>query len=258
MGICDTVPGVSGGTMAVILGIYEELIRSISGLMSREWRSHLGFLFPLGIGMGAGLVGFMNIMDQLLQRYPQEIFFLFSGLLIGVLPFLWREGQQRSRFRAAHWAILMAAAAGAFFISTGASAVGGAALELTASNAWYFFLAGWAASTALLLPGVSGAFILLLFGLYETASASLSVTSPDIGVIFVLGSGVAVGALLSSKAIKWLLASVPSYTYAAIIGLILGAVTSLLPGFGAGSTLISVAAFGAGIIIAYVLSLKQP
>jgi putative membrane protein len=259
MGICDIVPGVSGGTMALILGIYENFIKAVSGFFSRDWKRHLGFLIPLGAGMMFAIVSLANAMNFLLERYSQETNFLFTGLLVGVLPLLLKNSHGRKSFRPVHLLLLFIMALLALFIGGAAQQDGGTAiLELTAQNAWLFFIAGWIASMAMLLPGVSGAFVLLLFGVYQTATNALSVTNPNLPVILLVGSGVIVGFIISSKGIRYLFHHYPSYTYAGIIGLIIGAAFTIFPGFGNGSAAASTFAFAAGTATAYVLSLKQP
>src|SRR5699024_11762640 len=80
--------GVSGGTIAVLLGIYDRLIASINGLFSKEWKRHLGFLIPLGIGAGLALFSLSHLMEWLIDTYPVPTFYTFIGLIVGVLPFL--------------------------------------------------------------------------------------------------------------------------------------------------------------------------
>ncbi|PRO65007.1 DUF368 domain-containing protein [Alkalicoccus urumqiensis] len=259
MGICDIIPGVSGGTMALILGIYEQFIRAVSGFFSREWKRHLGFLLPLGAGMIAAIVALSNIINLLLEAFEQETFFLFTGLLIGILPLLIREGRFRQSFTIRHAFLIIGMAVFAYLVGAQAAAdESSAAMQLGASNSWYFFISGWLASMAMLLPGVSGAFVLLLLGVYTTATDALSITNPDFAVIALVGSGVIVGFILSSKGIRWMFHRYPTYTYASIIGLILGAAVVIFPGFGSGSTAASLLCLAGGVSAAYYMSLKQP
>ena len=84
IGISDLIPGVSGGTIAFILGIYDELLASISGFFSRNWKKHIGFLLPLGIGIGITLLLFSRVIEYLLKNYYAPTQFFFLGLVIGV------------------------------------------------------------------------------------------------------------------------------------------------------------------------------
>src|SRR5690606_21094265 len=110
IGICDLIPGVSGGTVAVVLGIYDELLAAIGGFFSREWRRHLAFLLPLGLGVAGALLGFSRAIDYVLAGYyvPTQMFFM--GLILGVRPMLLRRSDARRTFARAHL-VLMAASA---------------------------------------------------------------------------------------------------------------------------------------------------
>lgn len=87
MGASDLIPGVSGGTIALLLGIYDRFIEAINGLFSRKWKRHLTFLIPLGIGAGTAIVSLSKVIDWLLKHHPGPLQFFFLGLILGVLPF---------------------------------------------------------------------------------------------------------------------------------------------------------------------------
>src|SRR5690625_6766712 len=91
MGVIDVVPGISSSTIAVLLGIYDRLIAALSGLFSKEWKKHLQFLLPLGIGIAFAIFSFSHVMNWLLEHYNRQTFYFFIGLIIGVLPFLFYE-----------------------------------------------------------------------------------------------------------------------------------------------------------------------
>src|SRR5690625_5145324 len=91
MGGTDVIHGVSGGTIAVVLGIYDRLIAAINGIFSKDWKKHLGFLIPLGIGIVTAIFTLAHLMEWLLIYYPGPTFYFFLGLIIGVLPLLFRE-----------------------------------------------------------------------------------------------------------------------------------------------------------------------
>src|SRR5690625_4228471 len=98
MGISDVVPGVSGGTIAVILKFYDELIMAINGFFSRKWKEHLRFLVPLAIGMGLAIFSFSRVMDWLLTFYERPTYYFFLGLIVGILPNLFKESKARITF----------------------------------------------------------------------------------------------------------------------------------------------------------------
>lgn len=250
MGISDLIPGVSGGTIAFILGIYDRLLLAISGFFSREWKKHIGFLLPLGIGIGLTLLLFSRVIDFLLKGYPQPTQFFFLGLIIGVVPFISRQAGVRKNFKIGHFILLLivgAALASTAFIKPAET---GIITSLTPQNTIGLFLAGWAGSMAMLLPGVSGSFVLLLLGVYSTAINALSTF--NIPVIIVIGAGVIVGFIVSSRAIHFLLDKFTHAMFAIIIGLILGSVFVIFPGIPESGTpfVMSVIALITGLIVA--------
>lgn len=228
MGISDLIPGVSGGTIAFLLGIYDRLLTSISGIFSKEWRKHIGFLFPLAIGMGLTLLLFSRVIKFLLANYFAPTQFFFIGLIIGTLPFMARQARMKSSFKAGHYIVLLIV--GVLLAMTGfiAPADSSVITSLTPATTAVLFLSGWAASTAMLLPGISGSFVLLLLGMYSTAIGALS--DFNIPIIIVIGLGVVLGFLISSKIIHYLLNQHGTLTFAIIIGLIAGSVVVIYPG----------------------------
>lgn len=254
MGISDLIPGVSGGTIAFILGIYDELLAAISGFFSRNWKKHIGFLLPLGIGMGATLLLFSRVIEYLLENHPAPTQFFFMGLVIGVIPFITKQADVKKNFTWKHLLVIVlvgAALASLAFIKPQDTAV---ITTLTASNAIGLFFAGWAGSMAMLLPGISGSFILLILGVYSTAIGALS--NFNLPIIAVIGAGVIVGFIISSKAISYLLKHFMYITFAVIIGLIIGSLFVIYPGIPESGTpfVMSVIAFFTGIVVANMFS----
>lgn len=249
MGISDLIPGVSGGTIALILGIYDRLLLSISGFFSKEWKRHLLFLVPLGLGIGAALLLFSRLIDYLLTNHIVPTQFFFIGLVLGVLPFIAKEAGMSKNFSPIHYVLLgavgVALAATAFLNPAESEPI----RELNASNAVGLFFSGWLGSMAMLLPGISGSFILLLLGTYSTAIAALS--DLNLPIIAVIGAGVGVGFIISSKVIHYLLSRIPHIMYAIIIGLIGGSVFVIFPGLpGDGVTwIVSLLTFFTGMFL---------
>ena len=253
MGISDLIPGVSGGTIAFILGIYDRLLEAISGLFSKEWRKHLSFLIPLAIGIGAALLIFSRVIDFLLEEYEAPTFYFFLGLIIGVLPFIAKQAKMTTEFRSYHFLVMLIVAVGlgsTAFLAPKTIMI----TTLTLSSAVGLFFAGWLASMAMLLPGVSGSFVLLLLGVYHTATKALSTL--NLPIILVIGAGVAVGFIVSSKAIAYILANYRRFTFAVIIGLILGSIFVIYPGIPESGTplVMSVIAFITGCIVATIFN----
>lgn len=258
MGVSDLIPGISGGTIAVVLGIYDRLLAAISGFFSREWKKQLGFLIPLGVGIGAALLLLSRLIEYLLASYYEPTQFFFTGLILGVLPLILRKAEARTKFKAVHVVVLIVAAgllASTAFLRTDATS--DPITVLTWSNGIGLFLSGWLASMAMLLPGISGSFVLLLLGVYSTAISALS--SLNIGIIAVIGAGVVVGFVVSSRLIRYLLDLFPYMTYAVIIGLILGSIVIVFPGIpsGTGMMATSVGTLLLGLIVAVFMGRKE-
>jgi putative membrane protein len=254
IGISDLIPGVSGGTIAFILDIYDELLASISGFFSRDWRKHIGFLLPLAIGMGATLLLFSRVIEFLLKNYHAQTQFFFLGLVIGVLPFIARQANVKKNFKLGHFLVILivgAALASLAFINPQDTAP---ISRLTASNALGLFFAGWAGSMAMLLPGISGSFVLLILGVYSTAIGALS--NLNLPILAVIGAGVIVGFIVSSKIINYLLTHFTYVTFAVIIGLIIGSVFVMYPGFPKDGSyfVMSILTFFIGLLVASLFS----
>ncbi len=248
MGISDLIPGVSGGTIAFILGIYDRLLESISGFFSRDWKKYLGFLVPLGIGVVITLLLFSRVIEYLLEHHYEATQFFFMGLIIGVIPYIMKQAEVKKNFTARHVVILLVigtALAITAFIPTEENLA--PITSLTVPVFFLLFFSGWLASMAMLLPGISGSFILLLLGVYSTAINALSTL--NIPVAMAIGAGVIIGFIVSSKAIQYLLEHFTYVTYAAIIGLILGSLFVVFPGFSANITTLvtSIITFALGL-----------
>lgn len=258
MGASDMIPGVSGGTIAVILGIYDRLLEAVSGFFSRSWKRHIGFLLPLVIGAGLALLFLSRFIDYFLAHYYAPTQFFFLGLIIGVLPLLINQAAVKTTFRLRHFVLLIVAAvliAATALVDTGGT--GEPLQSLTLTSGLGLFASGWLASMAMLLPGISGAFILLLLGVHTTAIHALS--HLQLSIIAVIGAGVILGFIISSKGIRYLLAHYYHMTYAAIIGLIIGSVFVVFPGFAndTATIVVSVVAFAAGLALTFFVGRRQ-
>ncbi|AOV07268.1 DUF368 domain-containing protein [Sporosarcina ureilytica] len=254
IGISDLIPGVSGGTIAFILGIYEQLLTAISGFFSRDWKKHIGFLLPLAIGMGGTLLIFSRLIEYLLKNYHAQTQFFFLGLIIGVVPFISKQVNVKKNFKLGHYLLVIIVGAALASLAFVSPQDYGTITKLTSSNALGLFLAGWAGSMAMLLPGISGSFILLLLGVYSTAISALS--NLNLPIIIVIGSGVIVGFIVSSKVIRYLLERFKYGTFAVVIGLIIGSVFVIYPGLPKDGTflMMSLLTFFIGLLVASLFS----
>ncbi|WP_254901664.1 DUF368 domain-containing protein [Thalassobacillus devorans] len=253
MGASDVVPGVSGGTIAVVLGIYDRWIEAINGIFSKRWKEHLGFLIPLLLGVGTAFLLLSRVIEWLFEHYPEPTQFFFLGLIIGVLPYLYHKADMKHTFQLKHYLLLLIGAvivASMVFFQAGETE---AMQNLTMENYILLFFSGWIASSAMVLPGISGSFLLLIIGVYTTVISGISDFRLDI--IAVVGLGLVIGVVAMSKIVKFFLENYTAGTFAVIIGLVVGSVVVIFPGIPESGGLIaaSIIAFIGGLLAAYLL-----
>lgn len=230
MGAADVVPGVSGGTIAFISGIYEELISTISGVkvsllsiwkkdgFKAMWTELNGnFILALFLGILISIFSLMRLANFLLENYPVLIWSFFFGL---VLASIWFVAKQIPKW---DWKVILAAIIGAgvaFYIVS--------LPPLSASNSYFFlFFAGAVAVCAMILPGISGAFILVLLGAYKSITEAAH--DFDFKILGVVGLGAVFGLLTFSKVLKWLFVHYSSITLAVLTGFIAGSLNKIWP-----------------------------
>nr|MBA5588280.1 DUF368 domain-containing protein [Anaerobacillus isosaccharinicus]QOY38586.1 DUF368 domain-containing protein [Anaerobacillus isosaccharinicus] len=254
MGITDLIPGISGGTIAMVLGIYHELLASINGVFSKDWRKHLLFLAPLLLGIGIALVSFSRLIEWLIINHSQPLFFFFNGLILGIIPFLLRTANYKKTFQVSHYTLLIIAAI--LVASTSLIHEGGMQeiwTNLSLSEYIFLFFSGWLASSAMILPGISGSLIFLLLGVYPTVINAISTL--NLTVILVTGLGIVFGIIITSKLVQFLLLQFSTLTYSVMIGLVFGSLIVTFPGLPATVpyTILCIALFLTGSILAIML-----
>ena len=232
IGIANIIPGVSGGTLAVILGIYDKLITSISTFLTDTANRKRNFLFLTKIGLGAiiGVAGFSHILTYLIEVHPTPTYTFFVGLIIGTVPII-LKGHPNMKVSPTRF---ISFAIGATLISlmspstTTGTEVSSTALILSDIPTTLYFLSGLIAAAAMIVPGVSGSFMLLILGTYGYILNA--VKTLHIPTIAIVGLGAISGILVFSKLISLSLKKHPSLTYYFIIGLLIGSIPKLFPG----------------------------
>ncbi|ARU57665.1 membrane protein [Oleiphilus messinensis] len=230
MGAADIVPGVSGGTIAFITGIYQELIDTLSGVHPRllvEWRNNGflafwqalngNFLICLFSGILLSVFSLAKLISYLLVAHPQLVWSFFFGLIIASV---WHVGRQVQRWSPMVIVTFLLGAAIAYMITT----VTPGAVEPTTLNV---FLAGMVAISAMILPGISGSFILLLLGLYQAILSA--VKSLDFVTIGVFGAGCVCGLLAMSHLLSWAFRRFPELVLSLLCGFMVGALNKVWP-----------------------------
>ena len=230
MGAADVVPGVSGGTMAFILGIYEELLHSISTFTRREtlqmvfrldWRGlwHAlpwRFLLALGIGIALAVLSLAQFLEWALEVYPERVWSFFLGLVVASVLIIGRQ---------VPWRRALVVVAGLFAL--GAWWIVGMVPTQTPDTPLLLMLSGALAICAMILPGISGSFILVLLGKYQTVLGA--VNDRDLVVIGLVGFGAVVGLMSFARVVSWLFRTRHNATIAAITGLLLGSTRKIWP-----------------------------
>ena len=230
MGACDVVPGVSGGTVAFVTGIYEKLISSLTLLrpsllielkekgLAFAWKKIDGnFLTSLGLGIVVGLITFAKLITLLLVQYPPVIWSLFFSLV------LFSAFSMLTKIKSWNYksiAFLLSGSLFGYFITVLAPSSG-------SSSYIFIFFSGFIAICAMILPGISGSFILLLLGQYVFIIKSL--LQFDLPVILTFGTGCLLGLLLFSHILKWLFAHHHDQAFCLLTGIMFGSLNKLWP-----------------------------
>lgn len=230
MGAADAIPGISGGTIALISGLYEELITTISNIkpslfktlfkdgLAAFWKEANGnFVVALLSGILISFISFMRLAKYLLENHPVLIWSFFFGLIVASIYFV---GKQITKWNLSAIIALIIGAAIAFYVSM---------LPVMASNDNVFFLlfAGAIAICAMILPGISGSFILIILGAYKSLSDAIH--DIDINKLLIFTAGCIVGLLSFSHALKWLFKNYYNVTLALLTGFIFGSLNKVWP-----------------------------
>ena len=239
MGIADAFPGISGGTMALILGVYKELVNSISIInfslfktlkkvgLREFWKKLNGtFLVILFSGIISSLVVFMNLASFLIDNFPILIWSFFLGLVSASIYIILKptdlfDFNNKTKHILKNWFLLISS----FYVSYLLTSL--PEINNLNENILFIFFAGFIASCAMILPGISGSYILVILGLYKTMSKALINVELDKIVIF--GFGVILGLTSFSKVVKWGFDKFPNKILIMMTGLIIGSIHKLWP-----------------------------
>lgn len=231
MGIADAIPGISGGTIALLLGIYEELIGSISNFninlfqnlknkgIKYCWNKINGnFLLSLISGVLLSLVSFVKIFSILIEKYPLFIWSFFLGLILATLFVINRHIK---KWDIANFILIFIFA----FLTILLSIINPSISENI--NLFYILICGIIASSAMILPGISGSLILVILGVYTLIINALNNLEYNIILVFLIGC--LIGIINFSKIIKWLFHNYRDYTFSIMLGLVIGSIYTVWP-----------------------------
>ena len=241
MGAADIVPGVSGGTVALVLGIYERLIHNVhtgAQALKELVKWNVGEFVPTlkkveWVWLGSLLAGILlavaalsSVISSLLEHHPIRMSGLFFGLVLGSMTVAWRIIR---KIGAREIGVLIVVAVGLFVLLglRSNTEVADGAAEVVTKSWWIFFLAGALAICAMILPGISGSFILVMIGMYTEVLGA--VNERDLVPIAATGLGCVIGLALFSSVLNWALEHHHDLVMAAMVGLMLGSLRVLWP-----------------------------
>ena len=230
MGAADVVPGVSGGTIAFISGIYEELLKTISSVnlgalktlkkegVKAAWKSINGnFIVTLFLGIGISIASLAKLISYLLEAHPILIWSFFFGLVLASIVYV---GKQVKSWNTRSIVSLIIGTGFAFWITI-------LPPMANSNELWFIFISGMIAICAMILPGISGSFILLIMGSYQTVLGA--VKDKDLLTIGVFMAGAVIGLLSFSRVLKWMFAKYHDLTIAVLTGFLIGSLNKLWP-----------------------------
>ena len=266
IGVANIIPGVSGGTLMITLGIYEEVIKTISHFF-KNWKKNLKFIIPLGIGMILSILLLSKLISLCLDKYPFPTTLFFIGLIIGGIPLLWN----RSKAAKGNWSnwlvfgITFAIVLTFAFLKSGNNVISFENMNLL--NYVTLFVIGMISAATMVIPGISGSFVLMLLGFYEPIVKTIkdltnfSLLTHNLLILIPFGLGIIVGIILVAKLIEYLLNRYPIKTYYGVLGFVIASLVAIIKpiiGINVGviEIIISIILIIAGSIIAYKLGDK--
>ena len=239
MALADSVPGISGGTVAFILGFYEKFINSINAFVTKgeDKKKAFSFLFKLGIGWAIGMALAAIVLSKLFEDHIYSVSSLFIGFIVFAIPIIIKEEKDTLKGKYGYLIYSLIGIAIVSLITYFNPTGGGSNVDLTNLNpllCLYVFMAGVIAIYAMVVPGISGSTLLLIFGLYVPIITSISevlhFNFGSLPILIVFGFGVITGLLLVVKLIKKALDKYRAETIYMVLGLMVGSIYAIIMG----------------------------
>lgn len=243
-------PGVSGGSLAVIFGLYEKITDAIADIF-KDFKKNAVFFFPIALGGGVGVLAFSKVIDYLFQYFNVQVKYLFIGLMIGTLPTVFKEANRKG-FRK----LYMLPCIIALGMTLLAIVLENSGIDvIPEANPGIIQLAIYGAIIGIgtIVPGISASFVLMYLGAYQIVLQGIA--NIDIAVLIPVGAGFAVSIVMFAKLISRLFKKAYGYTYYAVLGFVIGSIIAIFPGIAFDVRhLISVLLLAAGFCVSYSLS----
>jgi len=230
VGIGAIVPGISGGVLMVVFGIYEPLLRFLANIRHNFLKNILYFL-PIGIGGILGVIGFSAVVDFAFTHYAAQFIWLFIGFICGTFPSLFKTSGKEGR-KPWHWILLFGIAIGTFFLMRWLETIQNVTV---APNFLVWIMSGALTGFGLVIPGMSPSNFLIYLGLYQPMASGIR--QLNFGVIIPLILGVVIVILIFAKLINWLFKKQYAFMYHFILGIVVGSTAAIIPTGVAGWTI---------------------
>ena len=266
IGVANIIPGVSGGTLMITLGIYEQIIDTISHFF-KNFKKNLKFIIPIAIGMVLSILLLSKLISLCLDKYPFPTTMFFVGLIIGGIPLIWRKTSAAKK-KFSNWLVFLitfAIVVTFAFLKSGDFVVD--FNSLTPVDYITLFLIGMVSAATMVIPGISGSFVLMMLGYYEPIVNTIKdltkfdLLGHNILILAPFGIGILVGIVLVAKLIEYLLKKYPVKTYYGVLGFVLASLVAIIkPMFGMTpgifEIIVSIILIIGGGVIAYKLGDK--
>ena len=248
IGIGAIAPGLSGGVLMVVFGVYEPLMKFFANLREKFVQNIL-FFFPIGIGLVLGIVGFSAVVDYAFLNFPAQSIWLFIGFIAGTFPSLYKTSGKKGR-KPWHWILLAGIAVGTVFFMRWLETIRNVTIPPTFFN---WLISGALIGLGVVVPGMSPSNFLIYLGLYQPMAAGIKVL--DFGVIIPLALGLILCVLLFARLVTYLFERFYPVMYHLILGIVVGSTLAIIPGGVTGWTILVCAVlFVAGAAISYTLA----
>ena len=248
IGIGFITPGLSGGVLAVVFGIYEPLMRFIANLKEKFIRNLL-FFIPIGIGGVIGVVAFSAVVDWAFTHYAAQFIWLFIGFIAGTFPSLFKTAVKNGR-KSWHWLLLLIVAAGMFLLMNWMETIKNVTLTPSFLN---WLMSGALIGLGVVVPGMSPSNFLIYLGLYQPMANGIKTL--DLGVVIPLALGLILCVFLFARLVSWLFSKAYTTMYHLILGIVIGSTLAIIPAGVSGWTIaVCAALFLLGFAASYALA----
>lgn len=248
VGVGFITPGLSGGVLAVVFGIYERLMRFLGNIF-KNFVENLLFFLPVGIGGAIGVVAFSAVVDFAFTNYAAQFTWLFIGFITGTFPSLFKTSGKQGR-KPVHWLLLVLTAAGTVFFMRWMESIRSVQLVPSFGN---WVLSGILIGLGVVVPGMSPSNFLIYLDLYQPMASGIR--HLDLGVILPIVLGVIVIVFLLARLISWLFKKFYAFMYHFILGIVVGSTIVIIPEGVRGWTIaVSALLFVVGALISYFLA----